>query len=122
MMTPLKDVKIVDAYDKDVISTCLKNQGMGWKPVREFCICEDKIRIIFERIHVDRPIYHSYQLKPLQVVKYEESAHKWRRVMPRNHYEAHGIYTEDHEELVQELLRVDSNDEYGKFYDRVKGK
>ena len=121
-MKPLKDVKIVDVYDRNVISTCLKNLGLGWKPVREQCISEDKIRIIFERIHVDRPIYHSYQLQPLLFVKYEESAHKWRRVMPKDHYEAHGVPSPDHEELVQELLRVDSNDEYGKFYDRIKGK
>ena len=42
--------------------------------------------------------------------------------MPKDHYEAHGIYSEDHEELVQELLRVDSNEAYGNFHDRVRGK
>ena len=122
MMTPLKDVKIVDVYDRNVISTCLKNLGHGWKPVREQCISEDKIRIIFERIHVDRPIYHSYPLRPLEFVRQEDHANKWRRVMPKDHDEAHGIYSEDHEELVQELLRVDSNEAYGNFHDRVRGK
>ena len=115
MMTPLKDVKIVDAYDRDVVSTCLKNQGLGWKPVREQCISEDKIRIIFERIHVDRPIYHSYQLTPLDFVRQEDHASKWRRVTPKNHYEAHGIYSEDHEELVAELLHVESSEEVMQF-------
>lgn len=115
MMTPLKDVKIVDAYDRDVISTCLKNQGLGWKPVRKKCISEDKMRIVFERIHIDKPVYHSYQLHPLQFVRHEDNSHKWRRIMPKDHYEAHGVYSQDQKELVAELLHIESSEEVMQF-------
>jgi len=60
MMTPLKDVKIVDTYDNNVIECCLRYQGLGWKPVKEQVITEQKIRIVFERIHLDRPVYYCY--------------------------------------------------------------
>jgi len=85
MMTSLKDVKIVDAYDNNFIECCLLNQGLGWKPVRQQFISEDKIRIIFERIHVDKPVYHYYETRPL------------------SHYEAYGV-DNNHQEFIRSLL------------------
>jgi len=85
MMTPLKDVKIVDTYDNNVIECCLLNQGLGWKPVKEQVISADKIRIVFERIHVDRPVY--------------QQIHR----MPLSHYEAYGVDS-NHQELLRDLL------------------
>ncbi len=84
-MTPLKDVKIVDTYDNNVIECCLRYQGLGWKPVKEQVISADKIRIVFERIHVDRPIYHNYEIRPL------------------SHYEAYGVDC-GHQEFIRGLL------------------
>jgi hypothetical protein len=91
MMTPLKDVKIVDTYDNNVIECCLLNQGLGWKPVKEQVISADKIRIVFERIHVDQPVYHQIYRVPL-----------FQRI-PTSHYEAYGVDA-NHQEFIRGLL------------------
>jgi hypothetical protein len=88
MMTPLKDVKIVDTYDNNVIECCLLNQGLGWKPVKEQVISADKIRIVFERIHVDRPAY----IQPI-----------YHQRIPVSHYEAYGVDS-NHQEFIRGLL------------------
>jgi len=124
MITPLRDTKIIDAHTQSVFECILFHVSRGWSVVKEKRISEIKIRLVFQRIHVDNPNFKLDNMqRRFKAVNHSiEFCGRKRIRMPKDHYEAHGVPSPDHEELVQELLRVDSNDEYGRFYDRVKGK
>jgi len=106
MLPPLRDTKIVDKSPNNVFECIIRNKMHGWSLVREKRI-GDKMRLVFERIHVDQSI-----IRIERAVRVFKQARPYKKIClpsptntPRNHYEMYGIYQDPRDKLVDDILR-----------------
>ena len=106
MLPPLRDTKIVDALPNKVFDFIIRNKMHGWNLAREKMI-GGKMRLVFERIHVDQRI-----IRVERAARAFKQARPYKKMClpsptntPRNHYELHGIYQDPRDKLVDDILR-----------------
>ena len=94
MLPPLRDTKIVDVRNENVFDWILNSKRHGWTLAREKKISQTVMRLVFERIHVDKPKINSLDINRAfrDIIQI--------RPIPRDHYEVHGIYSDDIKEYV----------------------
>lgn len=122
MLPPLRDTKIVDVSHHKVFECIMRKKMHGWKLAREKKI-GDKMRLVFERIHVDQRVIRIERAVRVfkQVRPYKKICLPSPTNTPRNHYELHGIYQDPRERFVDEILR-NAQCEVDVFYAKIKAR